>query len=158
MQVISLVSASRLTGRSERTLWRWIAEGSLLRAPDNIVLGKAMVQLESVKPFISIPINTEDFALIASADAGDPEAQNDLALLLLINDSKEQAIFWFEKSAKQNYPDAMHWLGRVYIDATGDEKNENLGLMWLANAASQGHMISIAQMDGIRTKISTTAP
>ena len=116
-----------------------------------------MVQLESVKPFISIPINTEDFALIASADAGDPEAQNDLALLLLINDSKEQAIFWFEKSAKQNYPDAMHWLGRVYIDATGDEKNENLGLMWLANAASQGHMISIAQMDGIRTKISTTA-
>ena len=153
MQVISLVSASRLTGRSERTLWRWIAEGSLLRAPDNIVLGKAMVQLESVKPFMSIPISTEDLSLITSADAGDPAAQNELAMLLLMNNSKEQAIFWLEKSAKQNYPDAMHWLGRVYIDATGEDKNENLGMMWLANAASLGHVISLAQMEAIRTKV-----
>jgi TPR repeat protein len=108
-----------------------------------------------VKPFISIPIDVADFPLIASADAGDPESQNDLAMLLLIHNSKEQAVYWFEKSAKQNYPDAMHWLGRVYIDGLGNEKNENLGLMWLAKAASHGHVISSAQMESIRNNISS---
>jgi TPR repeat protein len=150
MRLISLASTVSLTGRSERTVWRWIADGTLTRASDDVKYGKAMVQLDSVTPHICIQIGPEDIDLVLSADGGNAEAQNELALLFISNAKPENAIYWLKMAADQNYADAMHWLGRCYIDGNGVAKDENLGIMWLSKAAAHRHAISQAQMQSMR--------
>lgn len=154
MQKISLSSLPTLTERSERTLWRWIAEGTLTRAmeapTDNH--DKAMVQLDSVKPHLCIPFEPEDFDLLVNADAGDAESQNDLALIFLANGKPKNAIYWLNLAAEQGYADAMHWLARCHLDGNGVAQDDNLGIMWLAKAAAHDHAISRAQMQLMREK------
>src|SRR5690606_35688324 len=128
------------TGRSERTLWRWIADGTLSRADNQAGREKTMIHLHSVEPYFSLPLHSEDFDLLVEADAGNPEAQNDLALLFLANAKPEGGIYWLNLAAAQGHADAMHWLGRCYIEGNGLLKDENLGIMWLAKAAAQGHL------------------
>ncbi|MDB5770386.1 MAG: Sel1-like [Burkholderia sp.] len=150
MRYVSLASTVSLTARSERTLWRWIADGTLTRSGDNAKYGKAMVQLESIIPYVCIQINTKDHDLIVNADNGDAEAQNDLALLFMSYAKPESAIYWLKLAADQNYADAMHWLGRCYIDGNGVARDENLGIMWLSKAAAHSHSISQVQMQSMR--------
>jgi hypothetical protein len=152
-KLISIQSAVTLTGRSERTLWRWIADGTLIRATEDAPNGKTMVYLASIRPHISIPMESEDFDLIVRADKGNAEAQNDLGLLFLSNGQPEKALYWLNLAAEQNYADAMHWLGRCYIDGTGVARDDNLGTMWLSKAAAYGHMISQAQMQTMRESL-----
>lgn len=153
MTLISLPAAITLTARSERTLWRMFADGSAAR---EVVNGKAMFSLESIKPFLCIPIDAEDLLLVEEADKGDAEAQTDLALIFLSNRKFKEAIFWLELAAEQGYADAMNWLGRCYIHGDGIEKNENVGMMWLAKAAANGHAISKAQMKTIRNRFKSS--
>lgn len=108
-----------------------------------------MVDLDAIKSYACIPLEEDDGPLIQGADAGNAEAQNDLALLFLANNKPRAAIYWLELAAKQDYPDAMHWLGRCHIDGNGVFKDENLGMMWLAKAAANGHSISQAQMQAM---------
>lgn len=150
MQLISIISATTLTNRSERTLWRWIADGTLKRGPDDAAHGRTTVHLDSVKPYLCLPVGAEDWDLIISADVGNAEAQNDLALLFLSHGKPESAIYWLDLAAKQDYADAMHWMGRCYIEGKGLPKDENLGIMWLSKAAAHGHVISQAQMQAMR--------
>jgi len=72
MKSISLATAVNLTGRSERTLWRWIAGGTIRRA-DDTVSGKTWIDFDSLKPYLSMPLEPEDFDLIESADGGGEE-------------------------------------------------------------------------------------
>lgn len=146
LKLISLASLPALTGKSERTLWRWIADGILVRADDGDAQTKTMVQLDSVIRHLLIVIEPDDIALLESADAGDAEAQNDLALLFLTQNRAQGALYWLELAAKQGYAEAMHWLGRCYIDGKGIAKDDNMGIMWLAKAAAHGHMISQEQI------------
>ena len=111
-----------------------------------------MVDFNAIKPHVCIPLEEEDIQLIKDADSGDAEAQNDLALLFLANSKPRAAIYWLELAAKHEYADAMHWLGRCHIDGNGVLQDENLGMMWLAKAAAQGHAISQAQMQAMRDK------
>lgn len=151
MQLISIASAITLTEWSESTFRRRIADGFLTRHIEPGPGGRAMVDLESIKPHASIPLEEEDDQLIQDADAGNAEAENDLALLFLANGKPRAAIYWLELAAKQDYPDAMHWLGRCHIDGNGVLQDENLGMMWLAKAAAHGHAISQAQMQAMLT-------
>jgi TPR repeat protein len=116
-----------------------------------------MVSLEAIRTYICIPLEDDDVPLIKDADSGSAEAQNDLALLFLANQKPRGAIYWLELAAKQEYPDAMHWLGRCHLEGNGVLQDDNLGMMWLAKAAARGHIVSQAQMQAMRDKFTGTA-
>ncbi|MGZ5028874.1 MAG: hypothetical protein ACXV9T_16965, partial [Methylobacter sp.] len=63
---------------------------------------------------------------------------------------QKSAVYWLELAAKQSLADAMHLLGRCYLEGNGLAKDENLGIMWIAKAASLGHPIALAQIQSIR--------
>lgn len=152
MKAISLASVISLLNQSERTLRRRIADGSLPRSGDERSSNKTMIPFEAIRPQIVVPVGEEEIELIGKADTGDAEAQNDIALLFLSHGKPEGAIYWLELSAKQEYADAMHWLGRCYIEGNGVKQNEDLGIMWLAKAAAHGHLISKTQMEAMKNR------
>jgi TPR repeat protein len=157
LQLISIASAITLTEWSESTFRRRISDGALTRHIEPGPSGRAMVDLDAIKNYTCIPLEDEDSALIKDADTGNAEAQNDLALLFLANSKLRAAIYWLELAAKQDYPDAMHWLGRCHIDGNGVLQDENLGMMWLAKAAAHGHAISQAQMQSMLVRFTNKA-
>lgn len=149
MQLISLPAAITLTDLSERTFWRRFADGSMAR---ETVKGKSMIRFDLIKPFLCFPFGPEDVAVLESAEAGDAEAQNEMALIFLSNDKPNGAVYWLEQAAKKDYADAMSLLSQCYMQGSGVPKNEDKGIMWLAKAAALGHEISKRQMQGIRDK------
>jgi uncharacterized protein len=150
MPNISLKTATLLTGMSMRTLRRRITDGTLTCASSEEDSNKTMICLDSIKNDIGIPLEPDAIELIKAADAGEPQAQNDLGVLFLENDKPQNAIYWLELAAKQNFADAMHLLGTCYLKGDGLAKDNNLALMWIAKAASLGHSIAIAQIKSIR--------
>jgi hypothetical protein len=146
---ISLAIATVLTDQSERTLRRRIAEGALTRLGDDS--GRTMISVDELKAHFCIQVNDATLHLLAQADAGNAEAQNDIGLMLMGESKAERALYWFELAAKQNYADAMHWIARCYLEGNGIVQNEDLGLMWLAKAAAYGHAISKGQLEAIKS-------
>ena len=153
MHYVSLQAAATLTGWSERTLRRRIADGTLKCAEGDEARYKTMISFDSIKNDICIALDPDVIELIKSADSGDANAQNDLAVLFLENNQPKSAVFWLELAAKQDLADAMHWLGRCYLEGNGLTKDNNLALMWIAKAASLGHPIAIEQIESIRPTI-----
>lgn len=147
MPLICLSSAITLTEWSERTFWRKFADGSMVR---KIVEGKAMIQFDLIKPYLCLPFGADDFPLLEKAEAGDAEAQNEIALLFLSYYKPKSAVFWLERAAKQGYADAMNLLSHCYMSGSGVSKDENIGIMWLANAAALGHVISQRMVQDFR--------
>jgi hypothetical protein len=153
--MINLATAATLTLWSKRTIWRRISDGTLARTGGDDVLDdkKTKIQLETIKSYICVPMDMSDYELVEQADAGCPEAQSDLALLFMSHDKMESAVYWLELAAKQNYTGAMHLLGRYYIDGKGGQKNENVGMMWIAKAAAMGHVLSQELMHAVFRKL-----
>ena len=146
--IISIDTASAITEISRRTWWRRISTGEVTRVTDD-ARGRAMLLWSEVEPHICVPIEPEDKQFILLADAGDVEAQDDIGQLFLMSEKYQAAIYWFQQAAQQNNPDAMQWLGHCYINGKGVPKDENLGMMWIANAAALGHVIAQGQMKGL---------
>jgi len=146
---LSLPAATSLTGWSERTLWRRFSDGTLMR---ETVDGKSMLEFEALVPHLCVPIGPEEVALLASADAGNAEAQNEVALFFLEHGRPKGAIYWLELAAKQNWADSAHLLSQCYLQGAGVERNANKGMVWLAKAAELGHVIAQRQMQGIYGK------
>ena len=146
MKFISLAAAITITEWSERTFWRRFADGSLTRENEQ---GRSMIPFDLIRPHMCMPLDTEDLPVLAGADAGKAEAQNDLALIFLANGKPKGAVYWLELAAKQDYASAMNWLGRCYIEGNGVPKDENLGIMWISKAAAHGDKISQGQMQAI---------
>jgi TPR repeat protein len=155
VELISLAAAITLTDWSERTLRRKLAEGSITRAPENGSNGKSLIHFDSISEQVCVSLESEDLSVLIKADAGDAEAQSDMALIFLSSNKFKSAIYWLELAAKQAHPDAMHWLGRCHIDGNGVPKDENLGIMWLSKAAAHGHLISQAQMQAMRNRFTS---
>ena len=149
MQLITLPAAITLTEWSERTFWRKFADGSLARETVN---GKAMISFELINPHLCLALSPDDLATLASAVAGDAEAQNEMALIFLANEKPKNAIYWLEQAAKQGCADAMSLLSQCYMKGSGVPQDENTGMIWLAKAATQGHLISQCQMQGLRNR------
>ena len=149
MQLITLPAAITLTEWSERTFWRKFADGSLARETVN---GKAMISFELINPHLCLALSPDDLAILASAVAGDAEAQNEMALIFLANKKPKNAIYWLEQAAKQGCADAMSLLSQCYMKGSGVPQDENTGMIWLAKAATQGHLISQCQMQGLRNR------
>jgi TPR repeat protein len=150
MHHVSLQAATTLTEWSARTIRRRLADGSLKCAADNDDHYKTMISFESIKHDICIALDPDDIELITSADAGDAQAQNDLAVLFLEKNKAKSAVYWLELAAKQNLADAMHLLGCCYLEGNGLPKDDNLAIMWIAKAASLTHPIALAQIQSIR--------
>jgi TPR repeat protein len=145
MEAISLDTAIAISGKSRRTWWRRIAEGVVRRVADD-ARGRAMLSWSEVMPYVCIPMTTEDLSFVLRADASDAEAQNDIGQLFSTNDKHEAALYWLQQAAQQENPDAMQWLGSCYLSGKGVLKDDYLAVMWIAKAASHGHVIAKAQM------------
>lgn len=144
-RAISLDAAVWVTQLSKRTLWRRLSEGQITRQA-NDKDGRTMLTLEDIVPMLCVPVAQQDYDLIVEAAAGDAEAQNNLALLFLDAEKPDVGLHWLTLAADQEHPDAMHNLSKLYIKGSGTLKNESLGLMWLAKAASLGHIIAGEQV------------
>lgn len=148
-RAISLDTVIVVTDTSKRTLWRRLSEGKMARQ-ENDERGRAMLDFEDILPMLCISIEPEDHELFISADAGDAEAQNELALLFLGSNRPDIALHWLRLAANQEHADAMHNLGGLYIKGIGVLKKDNLGLMWLAKAAAFGHVIAEQQLAALK--------
>ena len=151
MEAISVDAAIVITEKSRRTWWRRISEGTVRRM-DNDKRGRAMLSWNEVVPLICIPMTPEDLAFVLRADANDSEAQNDIGQLFSMTGKHDAALYWIQQAAQQGYADAMQCLGRCYLSGEGVAKDENLGVMWIAKAASFGHVIAQAQMNALRPR------
>ncbi len=146
---ISLQAVMTLTECSERTIRRRLADGVLQYDKDASMSHKALIAFESIQRDVCVPLSDEVIALIAAADAGDAQAQNDLALYFLMHGKPKSAVYWLESAAKQNFADAMHGLAGCYLRGEGLPKDDNIALMWIAKAASLGHSIAGEQIKAL---------
>jgi len=149
-QSVSMDTAVVVTGRSRRTWWRRIADGSILRA-DHDERGRTMISWADVAPHICIPMNSEDLEFLIRADGGDADGQNDIGQLFSLAGKHEIAFFWLTQAAHNNHADAMQWLARYYLAGETVPKDENLALMWLAKSAARGGHIAREQMRTLRS-------
>ena len=150
IRACSVPTAALLLDRSERTLQRWCEDRTLQVVHRDARRGAAMVNLAQVLEFFG-PYSTPDFAaLIEAADAGGAEAETDLGLALLQEGKAVAAVAFFQRAARQDDPEAMHWLYRCYREGLGIERDENLAMMWLHKAAALGHVIAQAQTSALR--------
>ena len=147
---ISLNTAIIVTGVSKRTLWRRVTDGQITRQ-DNDARGRAMLTLANLVPMLCVPVAPEEYELLSEADAGDADAQNDLAQLFLDADRPDIALHWLQLAVDQEHPDAMHNLAKLHIKGIGVPKDETKGLMWLAKAASCGHPIASQQVAALQS-------
>jgi hypothetical protein len=152
VRLISLASAIALTEWSERTFWRRIADGTVTREASTASSGRTMIVFDSITLHMCVPLEPEEVGFLEMADAGDAEAQNDLGLIFLSHGKPKGALYWLQLASKQDYADAMHWIGRCYIEGNGLQQDENLGIMWLSKAAAHGHVISQSQIRAMRDK------
>ncbi|WP_426107152.1 hypothetical protein [Massilia sp. TSP1-1-2] len=152
MEVISLAAAITLTEWSERTFWRRFTEGTIKKESRN---GKAVIRFASIRDNLCVPLNVDDMLLLELADGGDAGAQTELALHFLDHRKPKGALAWLGLATKQDDANAMYFLGRCYIDGGSRdiERDENLGLMWVAKAACHGSGLAIAVMESIRERI-----
>ena len=60
MELISLAAAITLTEWSERTFWRRFADGSVKKEVEGGGNGKSMVHLDSIKPYITLPLDADE--------------------------------------------------------------------------------------------------
>ena len=81
--------------------------------------------------------------LIKKAEAGDVNAQSDLARCLFkgegIIKNEKEGFTWARKAAEHGNAYAQFMLGSRLTEGFGIEKNEKEGLMWLSKSAKQGN-------------------
>lgn len=162
-EFISLSMAGALTGLSKRTLWRRIAEGTVRtdkqvgRRPSEAGIQTGVV-LDDVLALSPLPIEQEDRALILEADAGRPDAQCDLGLLLIAQGLPDAAVPLLKASAEQHCLEGMHWLGRCLIAGRGVPEDVQRGIDWIARAANHGHATARHMMQYIYDPERPTQP
>jgi TPR repeat protein len=149
METISLMAAVTLIGKSRRTLWRRLADGSLPRAPDDSH-GRTMLPLQSVAAESCLPLAGADWKLVQAADAGSASAQNELGHRFLAAAEFGGARYWFEQAAKRRHADSMQWLAWLSLAGRDGAPDEQAAMVWLSRAAAAGHVIAQEQMAGLR--------
>lgn len=131
MATIRVTTAAALAGVDRRTVRRWLGDGEIDLAA---LLQKAELRLSA-----------EEAQTVLEADQGGADACAELASIFAERGYHSRAVEWWQQAAERGHADAMHWLGRAYLDGRGIAPDLNLGLMWLAKSASLGHPISKAQ-------------
>jgi TPR repeat protein len=142
--VISMDAASAITQISRSTWWRRIAAQAVTRGASD--RGRTMLLWIEVAPHIDVSMDAGNHESLFLADMGSADAKNTVGQFFLHAGKHKAAVYWFQLASKQNHPDAMQWLGDCHICGKGVEKNEYLGLMWIAKAAALGHVIAQEQI------------
>ncbi|MEM9025560.1 MAG: tetratricopeptide repeat protein [Verrucomicrobiota bacterium] len=96
-------------------------------------------------------ISQELESTIESANAGDPRAQNLLAINYLygadgLDEDPQSAYYWFNRSAELGNPYAMSNLGRLYRDGTGVGQDVSRAKAWFLRAADAGHYQAMSSL------------
>ena len=77
-------------------------------------------------------------ALTAKAEAGDVEAQHQLAALYKHQQNYNEAAVWYEKAAQQGNADSQYNLAIVYDYGYGRHRSSKDAAFWYRKAAEQG--------------------
>jgi len=85
------------------------------------------------------------------AEAGDPVAQNNLALYLSKQPNPEfsEIVKWLSLAANQGYAPAQFGLGNQYVLGNGVEMNPEKALDWYHRAAEQDHPEALYRLAGM---------
>lgn len=151
---ISVQAVIAITGRSQRTWWRRIEDGTVCKLkPDT--RGRAMVALQDVLKLADCGVPPEDMNLLVKADSGDAEAQADIGEMFISTGQPDAGRYWLELAAEQGHPNAMQCLSHCYLSGAGVSKDEDMALRWLADAAIRGHVIAREQMRALRARLLT---
>jgi uncharacterized protein len=145
---ISLGATASLTGWSERTVWRRLRAGAIVRYQE-VGIARLLLSWGSVAPHARLQFPAEDLLLLRQADAGDGQAQAEFGLVLLAVGRPAGGLYWLQLAAAQGEADAMHWLSRCHFNGEVLPQDFNLGLMYLAQAAAHGHVISRAMLGSL---------
>ncbi len=113
---------------------------------DEIATARTQLELGDYAP--SVPVVRE------RAEAGNPWAQNLMATLYsgngdddLVPDDMTQAMAWYERSAQQGFPLAMHNLGVNYRDGIdGAAPQMDRAAEWFGQAADAGYAELMAEL------------
>ena len=91
---------------------------------------------------VSEPVGSSSDQIRLAAEAGDPNAQYELALMYDfgrgVSVSHEQANAWYLKAARQGHDNAQYNLAISYIQGEGIEQDHNKGVYWLIQSAKNG--------------------
>ena len=105
--------------------------------------GEGGTSPSSVRSVESPSLAIELAALTKKADAGDAEAQNELAVILAHGKGGAKdvakAVEWWQKAATQGSADAQYNLGLTYALGNGVQVDVVKALHWYRAAAAQGH-------------------
>ncbi|MBK1706273.1 tetratricopeptide repeat protein [Halochromatium glycolicum] len=151
MDYISFETAMSLTGMGKSTLWRAIREGRVRHIVAKPASGhaKARIDLDSLLPFVTFPVEEEERAHILAADTGNAPSQLEVALMLLEADQTERARPWLIGAARGGLPDAMCHLGQCLVSGTGVALDLDAAKTWLRGAAERGHALAAALVAGL---------
>jgi TPR repeat protein len=118
--------------------------------------GPAMLELNFLyREGTLVPMDLEkaDRMLVNAAMVGDPYAQCCLGYALQpvrldihCYFNQAEAIYWFKKSAEQNWAGGQYNLGKCYLSGDGVEKDEERAVALFRAAADQGHYRATCQL------------
>ena len=146
MQLVSATATLTLTDWSESTLRRRWTEGLVGRVIEEGGAGRAMVPWDDLQPHLAVTLPPSELPTLWAADAGDPEAQVDLALLLIEQGFPKGARAWLQLAIRRDHPEAAYWLARLALAGEAGQVNDASALAWLSRAAELGHPIAQAQI------------
>ena len=100
--------------------------------------------------------------LIIRANQEDKEALNDLGHLyftgLHVKKDYQKALEYYQRAAKQNYPNAQFNLGLMYANGFGVPQNMTLSIKWYTKAALQNYAPAQFNLACIYQNASPTLP
>jgi TPR repeat protein len=134
-----------LTGKSRRTLWRRVSNGSVARVVKDS-RGCTQLSLDEVVPSMPTVFDSLDLELVLETDSGDADAIHDLGQTFALVSMYEAAKECWELASAKSHPDAMQSLGALYIDGRVEIKDPKIGVMWIAKASAEGHKAAEEQM------------
>jgi uncharacterized protein len=106
-------------------------------------VNQAISRLKSGLAPLLLPPVVDSRRLLARAEGGDPQAQNDLADLYTrgrsgVLEDNSQAAAWYRKAADQGFGVASYNLSNLYLGVPGIPRDDAQFLAWLQKAAEQG--------------------
>ena len=160
MHWISIDTAMQVTGLAQRSIWRRVEKAPEWKRNRGGALKRAQVAAEAMIDDLLFPqpVTRDDLQVLMAADPGNPEAMNDIALLLMEMEQFDLAVKWLERAANAGHADAMHWMGRCLVAGHGVDIDTEQGLEWIRRSATAGHVISRAMIWQINPPDSSSPP
>ncbi len=160
--LVTLNTAEALGGISRRTLWRRIGDGSVRTAP-NSAGNQTQVVLSDVLKVVGAGLPMACYPWLKVAEAGDADAQCEVALCFLEGGDVKRALYWLRKAADQSCAEALYWRGRLRLGGkdggkTPDEEGmisdvpaDREGELWIWQASLKKHAPAMAALDFLRS-------